>query len=182
MMQQKLSKLVRVNRGWFSCLVRENIKETREKVYSGVQTTQTKGWWPFAPVFLHSKAREIWCFMSSLMRICTPHVVYWCYRYFKLKREHLPRINLVQGCENWCLKTSLVQALRTKRVLCVAPGVLRRQCREYGPLERSCGSRCKRKLPGCCFVSSLADVLHLLCTPPDTSWTWNIQGRDCPRD
>jgi len=41
----------------------------------------------------------------------------------------------------------------TKRVLCVAPGVLRRQCREYGPLERSCGSRCKRKLPVLCFVS-----------------------------
>ena len=28
----------------------------REKVYCSVQTTQTQGWWPLAPVFLHSKA------------------------------------------------------------------------------------------------------------------------------
>ena len=31
----------------------------------------------------------------------SPHVVYWCYRYFQLKnRELLPHTN--QGCENWC--------------------------------------------------------------------------------
>ena len=94
----------------------------------------------------------------SLMRICTPHVVYWCYRYFKL----------VQGCANWCSKTSLVQALRTKRVLCVAPGVLRRQCREYGPLERSCGSRCKRKLPGCCCFVSHSQTSCICCVHHQT--------------
>ena len=84
------------------------------------------------------------------------------------KRERLPHINPVQGCANcrWCLKASGASGVCTKRVLCAAPGVLQSQCREYGPLVRSSGSRCNRVLPVWC---KLADVLDLVRTSQATS-------------
>ena len=124
-MWQKLSKLVRVNQGWFSCLVRKNTRETREKVESILQCTDDANWGlvTFSTSFLAFQGRTniIWCFMSPLVKIWTSlHLVYWCCRYFKLKRERLPPINLVQGCANsfWCLKASGASGVHQKGSLC----------------------------------------------------------------
>ena len=125
MMWQKLSKLVRVNQGWFSCLVRKNTRETREKVESILQCTDDANWGlvTFSTSFLAFQGRTniIWCFKPPLVKIWTSlHLVYWCCRYFKLKREHLPPINLVQGCANsfWCLKASGASGVHQKGSLC----------------------------------------------------------------
>ena len=145
----------------------------REKVYCSVQTTQTQGWWPLAPVFLHSKAGLFLLFhVSSDENMDSPCglLVLQIFPYEERESVYLTSIQCkaVQTVAG-TIKASGARSVHQKGSLwgswCTPKPVQR-----VRTLVRSSGSRCNRVLP---VWWQLVDVLDLVRTLP-TSRQLNV--------
>ena len=103
-----------VNSGWFSCLVRENIKDKRESILQCTDDADI----PrvddlFLPIFSAFQRRKnlVFCFVSG---DCSQilHLVFWCCRYFLSREEKTSTQAGARLCNNlwlWCKRAFVHQ-------------------------------------------------------------------------
>ena len=110
----------------------------------------------FYQFFLAFQRRKnlVFCFVSG---DCSQilHLVFWCCRYFLSREEKTS----TQAGATTC-GCGAREHLCTKRVLCLAPGVLLVSVQRVRTLVRSFGCRCKLKLPVWCLAESWIWCVH----------------------
>ena len=112
----------------------------------------------FYQFFLAFQRRKnlVFCFVSG---DCSQilHLVFWCCRYFLSREEKTSTQAGARLCNNlwlWCKRAFVHQKGSLFGSWCTP------WCREYGPLVRSCGCRCKLKLPVWCLAESWIWCVH----------------------
>ena len=113
----------------------------------------------FYQFFLHFKEGKIWCFVSSLVTVRRFSIWFSGVADISCREKRKLPLELVQDCATTC-GSGAREHLCTKRVLCLAPGVLLVSVQRVRTLVRSFGCRCKLKLPVWCLAESWIWCVH----------------------